>query len=593
MTPSFFSFSTSTSTPPFKKKNSTVLRRDRPRHPSSEVRRRLRHWQLQPLGALGLVRVVAARLQAPRALRLARVLDVRFVFSFPFFPFPPYFPPFFLFSFSASQPPPSRSLLFLSALHPRSLLGPFPRYERNGTRFAIQYGSGSLSGYFSEDTLSIGSALRVKNQRFAEATREPGIAFLAARFDGILGLGFPEIAVGGARPPFFEMLDQGLLPVPVFSFWLNRDAAEGEQGGELTLGGVDPARFEGARTWSAVTRRGYWQFSMDSLTVGEKSGGSGGGGTASNGSSVPASGFAYEACRGGCQAIADSGTSLLVGPSDEIARINAAIGAEGLLPAQCRAAVDEYAPDLLRALETMAPDEICAGAGLCPSNASSSEGPRGSGGASSSPRERGRGAGAGARRLGERLRSSSPSLSSLPSALRALGDDALCQLCRVAAGVAKLALADNATAGEVVSELKAACDAAGSVSGAGAATQAVVDCDALASLPDVTVTIEGRDFVLTPEQYVLRVGGGGGKGSWPAAAAAEQCISGFMPLDVPPPAGPLWILGDVFMSAYHTVFDAGGGGGGAARVGFAKSVRGGGGEKAAEVDVHAAEVDVA
>ena len=57
--------------------------------------------------------------------------------------------------------------------------------QRNDTTFDIQYGSGSLSGFFSEDSIELGS-LAVKHQVFAEATREPGLAFILAKFDGIL-----------------------------------------------------------------------------------------------------------------------------------------------------------------------------------------------------------------------------------------------------------------------------------------------------------------------------------------------------------------------------------------------------------------------
>ena len=74
-----------------------------------------------------------------------------------------------------------------------------------------------------------------------------------------------------------------------------------------------------------VTRRAYWQFDLDAINI---------------------TGSAPNACKGGCQAIADSGTSLLVGPTEEIAKINAAIGAKGVLPEECRHAAAPCSPSL-------------------------------------------------------------------------------------------------------------------------------------------------------------------------------------------------------------------------------------------------------
>ena len=62
----------------------------------------------------------------------------------------------------------------------------------------------------------------IKDQVFAEATKVPGKAFIAAKFDGLLGLGYQEISVDNVVPPFYNMYTEHLIKDDLFAFWLNR-----------------------------------------------------------------------------------------------------------------------------------------------------------------------------------------------------------------------------------------------------------------------------------------------------------------------------------------------------------------------------------
>ncbi|XP_041718625.1 cathepsin D-like [Coregonus clupeaformis] len=257
-------------------------------------------------------------------------------------------------------------------------------YVQNGTKFSIQYGRGSLSGFISGDTVSL-AGMQVAGQQFGEAVKQPGITFAVARFDGVLGMGYPSISVDKITPVFDTAMAAKLLPQNIFSFYISRDPLAAV-GGELMLGGIDPLHYTGDLHYVNVTRKAYWQIEMSSVEVGNQ----------------------LTLCKGGCQAIVDTGTSLITGPVEEVRALHKAIGALPLL-------MGEY----------------------------------------------------------------------------------------------------------------------------------WIDCKKVPSLPVIAFNLGGKMFNLTGADYILKE----------SQMGQKICLSGFMAMDIPPPAGPLWILGDVFIGRYYSVFD--------------------------------------
>ncbi|KAI4561740.1 hypothetical protein MJG53_016794, partial [Ovis ammon polii x Ovis aries] len=165
--------------------------------------------------------------------------------------------------------------------------------------FSINYGSGTMRGVIVHDTVQIGDLVST-DQPFGLSMAESG--FEGTVFDGILGLNYPNLSRSGAIPIFDKLKNEGAISEPVFAFYFSKDEREGSV---VMFGGVDHRYYKGELNWIPLFEEGDWSVYMDRITMKRK----------------------VVACSSGCEAIVDTGTSLIRGPRKLVNNIQNLIGA--------------------------------------------------------------------------------------------------------------------------------------------------------------------------------------------------------------------------------------------------------------------------
>ncbi|WKY12989.1 hypothetical protein Q1695_004088 [Nippostrongylus brasiliensis] len=180
-------------------------------------------------------------------------------------------------------------------------------YVKTDGNWRIQYGTGNAAGFFGNDTVRFGAPgtnqLIVPGTVFGQASTIATF-FAEDPIDGILGMGFKELAVHDVSPPLQRAIDLGLIEAPVFTVFLERKGGQsGAPGGVYTYGGIDTVNCGPVIAYEPLTSATYWQFKMVGFSSGN---------------------FSSDK---GWEVISDTGTSMIAAPrafTDRIAKENGA-----------------------------------------------------------------------------------------------------------------------------------------------------------------------------------------------------------------------------------------------------------------------------
>ncbi|XP_015425291.1 PREDICTED: pepsin F-like [Myotis davidii] len=159
----------------------------------------------------------------------------------------------------------------------------------------------------------------LRSSTFQSTDRPIQLLYGSASMTGLLGYDDVRVSGGGAWRPLPTAYGARCRvswthPSPQVPQWLavclgetvpGSLSSNQEKGSVVMFGGVDHSYYRGELQWVPVSRQGFWQVTVDSISM--------------NGTVV--------ACPGDCQAIMDTGASLVIGPLDPVLNILKSINA--------------------------------------------------------------------------------------------------------------------------------------------------------------------------------------------------------------------------------------------------------------------------
>lgn len=82
-----------------------------------------------------------------------------------------------------------------------------------------------------------------------------------------------------------------------------------------------------------------------------------------------------------------------------------------------------------------------------------------------------------------------------------------------------------------------------------------IKCTEIVTYEDLIFVIDGKEYVIPPRDYIITITNGVEDDIGFHSDSYDECTLAFSAIDIGPPNGPIWVLGNIFMHHYYSIYD--------------------------------------